>query len=38
MRTKVRRWVSEMEEIAKAFGDPALTLKIRQGVQGVAEI
>jgi hypothetical protein len=38
MRTKVGRWVSEMEEIAKAFGDLALTLKIRQGVQGVAEI
>jgi hypothetical protein len=38
MWTKVGRWVSEVEEIAKAFGDLALTLKIRQGVQGVAEI
>jgi hypothetical protein len=38
MRTKVGRRVSEMEEIAKAFSDLALTLKIRQGVQGVAEI
>jgi hypothetical protein len=32
MRTKVGRRVSEMEEIAKAFGDLALTHKIRQGV------
>jgi Domain of unknown function (DUF1932) len=35
MRTKVGRRVSEMEEIAKAFGDLALTLKIRQGVAAI---
>ena len=38
MPTKVDHWVSELGEIAEAFGDLALTLKIHQGVQGVAEI
>jgi len=38
MPTEVGRWVSDMEEIAKTFGELALTLKIHQGVRGVAEV
>jgi hypothetical protein len=38
MPTEVGHWVSGMGEITKTFGDLALTLKIHQSVQGVAEI
>jgi 3-hydroxyisobutyrate dehydrogenase-like beta-hydroxyacid dehydrogenase len=35
MPTKAGRWISEMEEIAKTFGDLGLTPKIHQGVAEV---
>jgi 3-hydroxyisobutyrate dehydrogenase-like beta-hydroxyacid dehydrogenase len=35
MPTKARRWIGEMEEIAKTFGDLGLTPKIYQGAADV---
>jgi 3-hydroxyisobutyrate dehydrogenase-like beta-hydroxyacid dehydrogenase len=35
MPTKAGRWISEMEEIAKTFGDLGLTPKIHQGVADI---
>jgi hypothetical protein len=35
MPTKAGRWISEMEEIAKTFGDLGLTPKIHQGAADV---
>jgi 3-hydroxyisobutyrate dehydrogenase-like beta-hydroxyacid dehydrogenase len=35
MPTKALRWISEMEEIAKTFGDVGLTPKIHQGAADV---
>ena len=35
MPTKALRWISEMEEIAKTFGDIGLTPKIHQGAAEV---
>jgi hypothetical protein len=35
MPTKASRWISEMEEIAKTFGDIGLSPKIHQGAADV---
>jgi L-threonate 2-dehydrogenase len=35
MPTKAGRWISEMEEIAKTFGDLGLPSKIHKGVADV---